>query len=482
MADKRKKPSHAKPSPAPSLSRTPQTSRQWSYEFAEVWRTEQQLIRDQLLGLKPAQVSTQTHQGGSWAERLIQRQRTVDRVLKEAVSRPRENVQPELWSLLQLGTAELLFGPEESQHAAISETVELARYAGHPEWTGFANGVLRGVQRLLAGSTSDRPSPDSFPLSRGVYRRLNKPVFADPTLKPMDYVAVAFSLPDSLSREWTRRYSYEELLQAAWASLEASPLTLRVNRLAVEPGEWLERCRQAGLELSSTEYPEAYQLQQKARLSDIPGFESGEFVIQDLTAMHAVRLLNPYPKQRVLDLCAGPGTKTTQLAELMLDQGELIATDVTQAKLDQIDDNIDRLKLTSARSQWIERESPTIPGEPFDAILVDAPCSNTGVLGKRAEARWRYSINELHSLNELQYRLLNVASELLAEEGRLVYSTCSIEPKENEQLIVRWLQDHPEFICTEMKSVLPGPLHDGGFCARLERRDEPDEESTDSAE
>lgn len=484
MIQKRRKqtPSPTASAPATAPLPFPETARQWSYRFLENWRTEQMLIRDQILDLKPKEIINVTHQGVSWTERLIQRQRTVDRILKECVTRPRDNVQPELWSILQLGAAELLYGPEDAQYAAISETVELCRYANHPEWTGFANGVLRGVQRLLSGQSSQTPAANAYPASHGNYRLLTKEIFPSPETKTGDYLAVAFSLPDALSREWTRRYSKEELFTVAWACLEASPLTVRLNRLAVEPEDWLKRCQAVGLEVAATKFPEAFQFPQKVRLSEIPGFAQGEFVVQDLTAMHAVRLLNPYPKQRVLDLCAGPGTKTTQLAELMLDQGELIATDVTQAKLDQINDNLERLQIQCGRAQWIERETPEIPGEKFDAILVDAPCSNTGVLGKRAEARWRYSINELHSLNDLQFRLLNVAAEHLAEEGRIVYSTCSIEPKENEQLIVRWLQTHPEFHCVEMQSFLPDNKQDGGFCARLERRELEENEVLDEAE
>ncbi|WP_013628111.1 RsmB/NOP family class I SAM-dependent RNA methyltransferase [Rubinisphaera brasiliensis] len=475
-----RRPSRRPSRPAPKPA-DPQTSRQWTYRLLEGWRTEQQLIRDQLQLFRQDQITSDTHQGAGWAERAIIRQRTIDRVLREAVSRARENVQNELWTLLRMGAAELLFGPRDAQYAAISETVELARWVGHSEWTGFLNGVLRGVQRMLSEEESDTVGKDCFPVADNIYRKLNKPIFPDPETQTVDYIGLAFSLPGTLAKAWASRYSHDELWPVVWSTLSPPPLGLRINRVATDPQEWLARCEAAGVEIGTTEFPEAFQLLSKTRLHDIPGFTEGEVVVQDLTAMHAVRLLNPYPKDDVLDLCAGPGTKTTQMAELMLDQGSITATDVTQARLDQISENAERLSFSCIHPMWIERTKPEIDNGPFDAVLADVPCSNTGVLGKRPEARWRYSPEDIVELNKLQRRLLDVAASQVEEDGRIVYSTCSIEPAENEQFIVEWLRAHPEFECVEMKTVLPSPEHDGGFCARLEYR-ETDEADGENAE
>ncbi len=451
-----------------SAQRIPQTSRQWCLELLEKYRISGELIRDSVRHTETK--SPDLHQGAAWAERVILRQRMLDRVLREAVARERRQVEEPLWTLLRMGSAELLLGPHNGQHAAISETVELCRYFGSPQWAGFLNGALRGVQRLLCEENAPGPGPSAYPSHRGEYRTLLAPLFPDPQQQPALYLASAFSLPDELALEWTKRYAGDVRWQLGWSSLESPPLAIRVHRLAVEPEEWKQRCESAEIPIEPTDFPEAFRLLGKVRLSELPGFESGEIVIQDLTAMRAVRLLNPYPGQRVLDLCAGPGTKTTQLAEWMLDRGTLVATDVTQTKLDQIEENLQRLRITCAHVCWIERDHPEIPHGPFDAVLVDAPCSNTGVLGKRPEARWRYSTADLEALNELQRKLLDLAASQLAEEGRIVYSTCSIEPRENNQLIEEWLQQHPEFSCTAFDLQLPTPLQDGGFSARLERQ------------
>ncbi|MCA8989347.1 MAG: methyltransferase domain-containing protein [Planctomycetaceae bacterium] len=446
-------------------------------ELLERYQSTGTLVRDQLKTSKlPAELLSQA---AHWTERLIQRRRTIEAVLAECVKRPADQVELRLRLILLTGANELLFGPESSFHAAISETVNLCRLVGKPEWTGFVNGVLRGVQRLLTDQEQSEPGSNAYPLEEGRYRKINQDLFPDPTRHLQSYLTVAFSLPDAAIREWSKRYAPDVLWQLCWASLQGTPLHVRINRLATTVEEWLEKCAAAQLDVTRIDNSTSVRVNQKIRISELPGYESGEFVVQDLTATAAAAMLNPYPGSRVLDLCAGPGTKTTQLAELMLDRGNLIACEVSESRLNQISENCERLGLTCISPLLIDRQEPQIEGEPFDAILVDAPCSNTGVLGKRPEARWRYSIKELHELNEIQMRLLDTAARLLAPEGQLVYSTCSIEPKENEQLIERWLEQHPDFQVVDSKAMLPDGCQDGGYCVRLEMRPE-DENGSDT--
>ncbi len=465
-----------KPNPNQNRINKPETVRHAVFLLVEAHRIQKKLVRDLLTTMRiPDELKPQA---GAWAERLIVRRRTIDHILKKCIARPADQVQEQLWTLLQMGASELLFGPTDVQHAAIDETVELCRVLDHDNWTKFANGVLRGVQRLLSGETTDKPSARAYPLTPDEYRLLEEDVFPDPAENLTQYLGIAFSLSDGILREWSRRYEPEVLLPLCAATLRPTPMSVRVNRLAVEPDDWQAKCQAQGLDITPTEFSGSFLVETRTRLSDLPGFAEGEFVVQDSTATMAARLLNPYPGSRSLDLCAGPGTKTTQLAELMLDRGELIACEVAPHRITQIEENAERLGLTCIQTHFIERNDPQIPGEPFDAILIDAPCSNTGVLGKRPEARWRYSIPELHLLNEIQMQLLETATRYLAEDGRIVYSTCSIEPKENEELVTRWLEQHPEFQCTEMQHRLPNGQQDGGFCARLERVDTEQEEDT----
>jgi len=183
--------------------------------------------------------------------------------------------------------------------------------------------------------------------------------------------------------------------------------------------------------------------------------------------MQAARRLAPLPGQRVWDVCAAPGGKTCHLAELMNNTGHILATDIRPERLRLIEENRARLGADIVETQLISEDGSHLPDGPFDAILIDVPCSNTGVLGKRPEARWRITAAGITELNHIQERLLNNALDRLAPHGRLVYSTCSIEPEENSQLVARVLARRPNVKLIEEELFLPGQPSDGGYQALL---------------
>ena len=185
--------------------------------------------------------------------------------------------------------------------------------------------------------------------------------------------------------------------------------------------------------------------------------------------MQAAVRLAPKPGDRVWDVCAAPGGKTCHLAELMSNTGSIIATDIRPERLRLIEENRERLGADIISPQWIGEDGTGLPDGPFDAILIDVPCSNTGVLGKRPEARWRITASGIIELNRVQERLLSDALARLAPQGRAVYSTCSIEPEENSQLVARVLSRFPGIRFVEEASFLPGQPSDGGYQALLIR-------------
>lgn len=203
--------------------------------------------------------------------------------------------------------------------------------------------------------------------------------------------------------------------------------------------------------------------------ADLEVFREGLCQPQDATAGIALTLAPPQPGEFVLDLCAGSGTKSTQAAELMGNRGRVLATDTDAQRLDRIAENAARLGLTIIQTVAIDELDAAIAaaGKPPDLILIDAPCSNTGVLARRPEARYRATHKSITSLVEIQRELLARAVELSGLETRLIYSTCSIEVEENESQVAAFLAANPNWRLVESKFTLPGPDRDGGYAAVL---------------
>ena len=394
---------------------------------------------------------------------VVRRKNTLDALLAAAVNRPRENVEPALWMLLRLGAYQLSLCDGVADYAAISETVELGRWLGRDDWTGFANGCLRSITRLVTEQSIDGPSPFALPLTGGRYRRLSQPIFANPADQPLSYISKAFSLPHWLVERWSKRFDFEELCRLGFWFNTPSPLCLRVNRLRTHRETLLAKFAEAGITARAGELPTSIRLETPTRIDQLPGFAEGEFVVQDESAQQAAEFLAPQPGETVLDLCAAPGTKTTHLAELMRNEGRLIATDSSESRLKLVPQNADRLGLTIIETAVVTLEGTDIPPGPFDAILIDAPCSNTGVLGKRPDARWRIQPDDLEELSRIQLLLLLAASDRLKPGGRIVYSTCSIEPDENSSVVEAVCHFRQKLKIVESHELTPGKISDGGF-------------------
>jgi 16S rRNA (cytosine967-C5)-methyltransferase len=204
----------------------------------------------------------------------------------------------------------------------------------------------------------------------------------------------------------------------------------------------------------------------------LPGFDEGLFTVQDLSASQAITILNPQQGWAILDMCAAPGVKTTQLAEVTGDSARIIATDIDSERLKRVQENVTRLGIKSVTTvvyeQLFGNSQFSILNSKLDAVLLDVPCSNTGVLARRVEARFRITPAKIEELAKVQTELLNKTATLIKTGGKICYSTCSIQRAENEERVRDFLAHNPAFQLESEKLILPSAElfdHDGGYVA-----------------
>ena len=402
---------------------------------------------------------------------VLRRRGTLDALLRPRVSRLPHQVEPWLWEALRLGAFQIALLTHIPAHAAIHETVELAATFNRAGAKGFLNAVLRSLVPLLTDDFSSKPAADALPWKKGVYRRLTAPALPEPAQYPVEYLEAGFSFPRWLAARWMERFGWEECLRLGFWFVGPASLWLRCNTLQIDRASFLAALTQAGIAAEPGEHPQAIRLVEHAAVRELPGYEQGWFAVQDESAMRVATALAPAPGSRVLDLCAAPGGKTTHLAELMQNQGQIVACDVDDCRLQTLRELCSRLGITIVEAHRLHperHEDP--PAGPFDAILVDVPCSNTGVLGRRPEVRWRLRAADFRRLVPLQTKLLIQAVERVKPGGMIVYSTCSIEPEENRQVVQAVLQVVPGLTLEAEEEQLPGRPADGGYWARLSKK------------
>lgn len=320
-------------------------------------------------------------------------------------------------------------------HAVVNETVSLAP------------GRLRGlVNAILRRALRER---DRFEILK---REVSKPVL--------------YSLPDFLYAKWEEQFGEEITEALAQWNQEPAPNYVRPNALASAPEEFSPEA--VGLQ-PSREHPGFFRV---TGILPEPFLAAGQAYVQDPSTVVACDLLDPRPGEIVLDACAAPGGKTAILAERMENRGELLACDVGESRLARLRENLRRLHVICARvveRDWLDDQESPFP--EVDRILMDLPCSNTGVLRRRVDLRWRLKPETFDEMASLQRRIAEAALAFLRPGGRAVYSTCSIEPEENRGVVERLLAEDPTLALVEIRERFPWRHScDGAFAALLEKR------------
>ncbi len=354
----------------------------------------------------------------------------------------------ELKAFLLVGAYEILLMRGQDYYAGVNEIIEAVKAEYSPSEAGFVNAVMR---RLVMDKAE---------------------ILAAMRDQPM---CVRTSHPDILIERWRALFGDDRTLQLCdWNNSRAS-ITLRINGLLSSALSCLGALRSSGVFVEDDSQMDGgwIMLGRGVRVTDLPGYGEGHFAVMDRAAGTAVDLLDPRPGEVVLDACAAPGGKTFLLAERMRKKGRLLALELNADRLIRLHENLRRLRCDDFVEvmQGDATLLDQLGKKDFDSVLLDVPCSNTGVIRRKPDVRWRFSEAGLGRMVHAQRGILRGGLNVMKPGGRLVYSTCSLEPDENELVVRACLADRPDvMLVDERKIVPPGSRCDGAYAALLTRR------------
>ncbi len=383
---------------------------------------------------------------------------------------PFEKIELEILNLLRLGCYQILFLSKTPDPAAVNESVKLAKQIRGKGGGGFVNAILRSIQREKA----EIPYPD---------------IRQD----PVHSIAIIHSHPLWLIRRWVKEMGIEETLRICRFNNQISTLTLRTNTLKIRKEDLIEQFDKQELRAIPTRFSEdGILLKDPPPTSKLPFFNQGIYLIQDEASQLVTFILNPEPGERILDACAAPGGKTTHMAQKMENRGEIHAMDLSQRKLKLIKGISHKMGVSIIKTVegGAANPLPVLERFQFDRILADVPCSGFGTLRRNPDLKWRRKEEDIQRLSELQYSILKNLSSYLKKGGILVYSTCTVFQEENEGVVEKFLNQHPQFQLDRIDPILPRACHpfiqkgyfttfppkngmDGFFAARLVKANRP---------
>ncbi|MFC1675552.1 transcription antitermination factor NusB [Planctomycetota bacterium] len=373
-------------------------------------------------------------------------------------------------NIIRIGSYELIYCPQAAQHAIVNEAVENVKTIGSKKQVGFVNAVLREIIRNITNrevALSKANLQSTLPHTTQAGCQFNKDILPDAEESPAEFLSVRFSLPDWLVAEWIAEFGFEQAEQICFASNRRPSLYVRPNILKTTTEKLAEKFRNSDLDLQIAPDGSMIKIKSPCAITELAGFYEGLFSVQDLTASEPAKNIHSEPGWKILDLCAAPGGKVTQLAELTGDKVQIFATDIDAERLKKVRENIDRLGIKSVTISEYEKVEQL---GPFDLVLLDVPCSNTGVLARRIEVRFRVTSKAVKGLVKIQSQLLDTGAAMTNKQGRLCYSSCAIGSEENSRLIERFLKKNQDFELETEKLTLPtlGDLAcDGGYFAIL---------------
>ncbi|NLW23164.1 MAG: 16S rRNA (cytosine(967)-C(5))-methyltransferase RsmB [Tissierellia bacterium] len=390
----------------------------------------------------------------------------IDYIISKLSNIKISKIHPPILEILRMGVYQIAFMDKIPDRAAVNEAVKLSKKYGHRGVSGFVNGVLRN------------------------FSRKKEDIMKIESRSRSEYLSIKYSHPKWMVEKWIKEYGYEFTESLCKGNNSRPKLNIRVNTLKISRDQLMDRLSAYGYILQKTLYAkDGIIVENPSRITDTEEFKLGYFFIQDESSMLVAQIANPKENSLVLDLCSAPGGKATHLAQLMNNKGKIISRDIYNHKLDLIEENVTRLGIDIIDTEIFDAtELDSNLVEKVDYCIIDAPCSGLGIIRRRPEIKWNRKEEDIKDLIQIQRRILNNAKHYIKPGGRIIYSTCTINPDENINLINEFVGENRELkligfeellSCNEkMETANKGyvqlfpHLHgtDGFFIAKIEKK------------
>lgn len=365
-----------------------------------------------------------------YVQNILRKRSYLDFLIDHYATIDVTEMKTDLKNILRLGIYDMLFMDSTPDYAAINEAVELGKAKMGSKTGDLINAILRNLQRDI--------------------EQLPKPQFKDRT----KLVATTFSHPEWLVSRWSSRFGEREAFQLMQANNTRPSFYVRANTMRTTIANFELRMEKLGVEFEASDWlPNFYKVQSVQPFIEKGLLKKGICQVQDIAAGFAPFILDPQPNEKIYDLCAAPGTKSIMISDLTEGESDILAVDISGERLEKLAEsalNFGAENIKIRRGDIIELSLPLA-----DAVLLDAPCTGTGVLSKRADLRWRRDEEGLKNAVELQAQLLEEAANMVKRGGRLVYSTCSLEPEENMEQVQKFLENYPTFELQPLEDFVP---------------------------
>ena len=375
---------------------------------------------------------------------------TLDEIIKKYSKIKIKKISPWILNILRMGIYQIIFLDKIPKSAAVNESVNLAKRYGHASSSNFVNAILRKIEKT--------DYEEFFQIGDDIER-----------------ISKITSMPKWIVEELMKNNEIKKVEEICKNSNIKPKITIRVNSLKINKQELIEKLKEKGIECNEPqEKVDDFLILEKIKnIENIDEFKKGYFTIQDISAGQTARILNPQPGELVLDACSAPGGKTTYMAELMKNKGKIEAWDIHEHRTKLVEQNAQRLGIniieTKGKDASLYDESFK---EKFDKILLDVPCLGIGVIKRKPDIKWQRKPEDVIEITKIQEKILENCSKYLKTNGEIVYSTCSILKKENQDVIDEFLKENNEFYIepNEVRNILPNEEKDGFFICKIYRK------------